>query len=113
VNSAIDDPGAAGTRHAADGVTAQSIAGVHADADDVAGLDRLGHNLLEGFIDENGISDCGGCGGGEDEEPARRDDRGAKGIVAGIDEMNAHADQHFAVQVGSASQQLQGCRNAG
>ena len=113
VNSAIDDPGAAGAGHAADGVAAQGIAGVDADADDVAGLNGLGHNLLERFIDENGIADRSGRGGGEHEEPAGRDDRGAKGIVAGIDQMNAHADQPFAVQVWLASQQLQGCRNAG
>ncbi len=113
VNSAVDDPGAAGARHAADRVAAQGVAGVDADADDVAGLNGLGHNLLERFIDENGISDDGGRGGGKHEEPARRDDRGAKGIVAGIDEMNAQADQPFAVLVRLASQQFRGCRNAG
>ena len=113
MNSAIDHPRAAGARHAADGVAAQSIAGMHADADNVAGLDGGGHNLLDRFIDENGISHGCGCGGGKHEEPARRDDCGAKGIVAGIDEMDAHADQPFAVLVRLASQQLQGCRNAG
>ncbi len=64
VNSAIDHPGAAAASHAADRVSAQGIAGVDADANDVAGLNRLGHNLFERFIDENGISDGqrrGGC----------------------------------------------------
>jgi hypothetical protein len=113
VNAAIDDPGAAGARHAADRVSAQGIAGVDADADDVAGLNGLGHNLLERLIDEDGISDGTRCGGCKHEEPTRRDDRGAKGIVAGIDEMNAHAVQPFAVLVRLASQRLRGCRNAG
>ena len=57
VNAAVDDPGAAAARHAADRISAQSIAGVHADANDVAGLDGLGHDLLERFIDEDGIAD--------------------------------------------------------
>ena len=57
VNAAVDDPGAAAARHAADGISAQGIAGVHADADDVAGLNGFGHNLLERLIDEDGVAD--------------------------------------------------------
>ena len=57
VNAAIDDPCAAGASHAADRVSAQGVAGVDADADDVAGMNGLGDDLLEGFIDEDGIAD--------------------------------------------------------
>jgi hypothetical protein len=31
-----------------------------ADADDIAGGDGFGHNLLEGLIDEDGVSGYGG-----------------------------------------------------
>ena len=56
VNAAVDHPGAACARHAADLVAAQCIAGVHADADNVAGLDGLGVDLLQGFVDQNGVA---------------------------------------------------------
>ena len=113
VNAAINDPGAAAASHAADSVSAERIAGVHADADDVAGLNGLGHNLLERLIDENGIADGTGCRGCKHEEPTRSDDGGAKGIIAGIDQMNAQSFQPFALLVRLASQRLRGCRNAG
>ncbi len=90
MDAAVDDPGAARAGDAADLVSAQGIAGMDADADDVAGLDGLGVDLFERFIDEDGIACGGGRGGGEHEEPARRDDSGTKGIVAGIDEMHLH-----------------------
>jgi hypothetical protein len=84
VDAAVDDPCAAGARHAADGVSAQGVAGVDADADDVAGMDALGDDLFERLIDEDGVA-CGcGCGGGKDEEPARRDDAVPKELSLGL-----------------------------
>jgi hypothetical protein len=60
VDAAVDDPGAALAGHAADLVAAQGVAGVDADADDVAGLDAFGDDLLEGFVDQDGVA--GGAG---------------------------------------------------
>ncbi len=62
-----------------------------ADADNISRVNCVGHNLLERFIDKDGITDDRGCGGSKHKEPTGRDDRGAEGIVAGIDEMDAHA----------------------
>jgi hypothetical protein len=89
VDAAVDDPGSALAGDAADFVAAEGVAGVDADADDVAGLDGFGDDLFDGFVDEDGVACGGGCGGGEDEEPTGGDDGGAKGVVAGIYKMNA------------------------
>jgi hypothetical protein len=56
VDAALDDPGSAFSGDAADFVAAEGVAGVDADADDVAGLDGFGEDLLEGFVDEDRIS---------------------------------------------------------
>jgi hypothetical protein len=98
VDAAVDDPGSALAGDAADLVAAEGVAGVDADADDVAGLDGFGDDLLEGFVDEDGVACGGGCGGSEDEEPTRGDDGGAKGVVARIYEMNADESTLFLVR---------------
>ncbi len=90
MNAAVDDPCAAFAGHAADLVSAQRIAGVDADADDVAGLDGGGVDRFERLVNEDGVAGNLWRGGGKDEKPARGDDSGAKGVVAGIYEMNAH-----------------------
>jgi hypothetical protein len=90
VNAAVDDPCSAGAGHAADGVSAESVAGVDADADDVSGVDALGSDLLEGFIDEDWVACAARGGGSEDEEPSRGDYGRAKGIVAGVDQVDTH-----------------------
>jgi hypothetical protein len=88
VDAAVDDPGSAFAGDAADFVTAEGVAGMDADADDVAGLDGFGGDLFEGLVDEDGIS-CGRrCGCGENEEPTGGDYGGPKGVIAGIYEMN-------------------------
>jgi hypothetical protein len=56
VDAAVDDPGSALAGDAAYFVAAEGVTGVHADADDVAGLDGCGEDLLEGLVDEDGIS---------------------------------------------------------
>jgi hypothetical protein len=56
VDAAIDDPGSAFSGDAADFIAAEGVAGVDADADDVARLDGFRDDLLEGFVDEDRIS---------------------------------------------------------
>ena len=56
VNAAVHNPRAAGARHAAYLVATQRVAGVHADAHNVAGLNALRNNLLQRLIDQNGIA---------------------------------------------------------
>jgi hypothetical protein len=56
VDAAVDDPGSAFAGDAADFVAAEGVAGVDADANDVAGLDRFGEDLFDGLVDEDGIS---------------------------------------------------------
>ena len=50
VDTAIHDPGSAFTRHASDLHAAQSIAGMDADAHNVAGLYAIGLNLFKRLI---------------------------------------------------------------
>jgi hypothetical protein len=52
MDAAIDDPGSAFSGDAADFIAAEGVAGVDADADDVAGLDGFGEDLLKGFVDD-------------------------------------------------------------
>ncbi len=47
MDAAIDDPGAAVASDAAHFIAAESVAGVDADADDIAGLDGFGDDLFE------------------------------------------------------------------
>ena len=54
MDAAEDDPGAALARRASDLVAAQGVAGVDADADDVAGRDGRQVERLERLVD-----DCG------------------------------------------------------
>ena len=66
-----------------------------------------GVDLLEGFVDEDGIS-CGRrCGCCEDEEPTGGDDGSPKGIVAGIYEMNTQ-ESTFLVQSNGGSTECMG-----
>jgi hypothetical protein len=89
VYAAIDHPGAPVAGHPAHGVTAQGIAGVDADAHNISGGDAFGMDRFQRFIDEDGIARSLGCGRGQNEQPARCNDRRAEGIVAGIYKMNS------------------------
>jgi hypothetical protein len=88
VNATVDDPGAALASDAADFVAAKGVPSVHADADDIAGLDGFGSDLLERLVDENGVASDGGCCRSEDEQPTWGNDCSPKRVVAGIYEMN-------------------------
>ena len=78
VNAAIDHPRTSGARHPANLVAAQSIPRVHTDTYDVSRLNRLGSNLLERFIHENGVAHLPRRGCRKHKQPSRRNDRGAK-----------------------------------
>ena len=73
MDAAINDGCTAVARHAANGVSAEGVAGMDADADDVPGMNALRDDLLQRLIDEDGDAGyAGGCGG-EDEQPSRGD----------------------------------------
>ena len=67
VYSAVSDPGAAGARQLADRIAAEGVAGMDADANDVACMDGGGIDLLEAFV--NQVKGAGrwrsGCGKNE------------------------------------------------
>ena len=91
MNAAVHDVRATRARVPADFVAAERVAGMNADADDVAGLDRCRIEKCQGFVDQYGIAVAFGRGAGQDVQPARRDDGGAERDMAGIDQMNFHA----------------------
>jgi hypothetical protein len=64
VNAAVYDPGSAGARFATDLVAAQSVAGVNADADDVASVNVYEIYALERFIDQVRVAPLGPGGRG-------------------------------------------------
>ena len=90
VNAAIHNPCAPLAGHRTHLVPAQSIAGMHADADDVSRLNALGRNLLQRLIDQNGVSHRRRRGSRQNKQPTRRNDSRAKRIIAGIHKKNAH-----------------------
>ena len=56
VDAAVHDPGSAFARHASDLHASQGIAGMDADAHDVAGLNELGLNLFERLVSDDRIA---------------------------------------------------------
>ena len=90
VDAAEDHVCARGARGPADLVAPQRVAGMDADADDVARLDRREVELLERLVGDQRVAEFLGRGSGDDEQPARSDDAHAEGDVARIDEMNLH-----------------------
>ena len=95
MNAAINHPGAALPRQAADLVAAQGVPGVNADADKVSALDGRGNQRFERLVDDDRIAKRERRGCSQDIKPARRDDRGTKRMIAGIDEENSHTDTSF------------------
>lgn len=55
VNAAVNDPGAAFARHAADLISAQCIASVYADPGDIAPVQGGGVDWLQRFVDQDGL----------------------------------------------------------
>ena len=88
MDATVNNPGSAFAGDATDFVAPEGVASVDTDADDVARMDRFGEDLLQGFVDQDGVAgDLRGCCC-ENEEPTRGDYGGAKGVVARIYEMN-------------------------
>jgi hypothetical protein len=82
--------GAALSRHATNGVAAQSIAGMNADADDVAWFDAGGVPMFEGFIANYGVAKGGWRSRRQNVKPAGSDNGSSKGRVARVDQMYPH-----------------------
>ena len=82
--------GARRSRGVADLVAPQRVAGVDADADDVAGLDGGGVDRVERFVHDDGIAELGWRRRRDDIQPARRNNADAERDVAWVDEMNSH-----------------------
>ena len=89
VNAAVNDPGAALARGPAYCHSAQSIAGVDTDAHDVARLDEIQVESLEGFIHENRIAVSGWSRRSQYVEPAWRDHADPERNITWIDQKNA------------------------
>ena len=77
-------------RRRPDLVAAKRVAGVNPDADDVAGLDLLEIQRLQGLIDDLWLAILRRCRPGQHEEPARCDDPDAEGQMARVHEMDGH-----------------------
>ena len=90
VDAAVHDPRPALARPLAEGVADQRVAGVDADADDVAGLDPAVVERLEALVDHDRIAPLAGGRGREHVQPAGGDDGYAEREVAGVDDEYAH-----------------------
>src|SRR5439155_21311048 len=89
MNAAEDDPGTALAHLASDLVTAERVAGMNADADDVARANRVEIDRIERFVDDDRIAPAAAGRRREDVEPARRNHGDAERFHTRIDEMNA------------------------
>ena len=95
VNAAEDDERAGRTGRAADGISAQRIAGVNADADDIAGPDGRRVERLERFVGDLRRAESFRRRVRKHVEPPRRHEADAERMVAGIDEMNGQVARHY------------------
>ena len=86
----IDDVGAARARGLADLVAVHRIAGMNADADDVAGRDRGGIPGVERFIGDDRVAVLFGGRRREHVKPSRRNNPNAERQGTGVDEVNFH-----------------------
>ncbi len=78
VDAAEDHDRPSGSREGANLVSAKGIAGVNADADDIAGSNRVDRKGLEGFVGDLRTPIRRRSRRREDEQPARRDHADAK-----------------------------------
>lgn len=89
VDAAVNDSGTEVAGDFPDGVTAEGVPGVYADADDVTFINGGRVELFEGLIADDGVAEDRGGGGGEHVEPAGGNHRGTEGHIAGIDQVDA------------------------
>src|SRR5208283_3477788 len=90
VNAPVDHPRASSARHPANLISAQSIARMHTDADDISRHYAFRHNRLKRLVDENRIPHFLRRRRRKDKQPSWRNDSGTERIVAGIYEMDTH-----------------------
>ena len=95
----------------ADLVAAQRVAGVDADADDVAGTHARGVEYLERFVADDRVAALRGRGG-QHIQPARRDDGHAERDMAGIDKMYAHEDPSLSTSSIVLGRTVRNCERA-
>jgi hypothetical protein len=63
---------------------------MHADANDIPGRDRRRIDYFDRFVHEDRVAHTLRRRRRQNEEPSRSNHRRSKGVVTGIDEMNAH-----------------------
>lgn len=74
MNAAVNDPRTSLACDAAHFVPAQCDAGVDTNANDIAGLNGLGNELLKHFVHDDRVAERSRGSGREDIKPAWRDD---------------------------------------
>jgi hypothetical protein len=89
VNAPEHDPRAALSNGPADFVTAQRVACVDSDSDDVARLDAYHIEPVQCLIDDVGIAPVVSGRRRQNVQPPRRNNRHTEGLVTRIDQMNA------------------------
>ena len=90
VDAAVHDPRPPLARPPAERVADQGVAGVDADAHDVAGLDPADVERLEALVDQDRIAPLAGRRRREHVQPAGGDDGHAEREMAGVDDEYAH-----------------------
>ena len=85
VNATEHHVGAALAREPSQRISAERIARMNADPDDIAGPHRVEIQRLEGFVDDDGIAIGGGRRRRQHIQPARRDHRRAERHITRID----------------------------
>src|SRR6185369_3102702 len=78
-------------------IASQRVAGMNADADDVARGDRRDVERLERLVHDLRVAPPLAGGGGQDVQPARRDHRDAEGLRTGVDEMDSRHRHPFLI----------------
>ena len=91
VDAAEHDARAARAHALPDLVAAKRVAGVNADADDVAGLNARPYRTLPGFRRRSGRAIRGRCRARQHEQPTGRDDADAEREMAWVHKMDSHA----------------------
>ena len=85
MNTAEHDVGTALARKPSQRVSAERIACVNADSDDISRPHRIEIQRLKGFVDDDGIAIGGGSRRGQHIQPARRDHCRAERHITRID----------------------------
>src|SRR6185369_10971033 len=71
-------------------ISAKGVAGVNADADDIARSDEARIEGVERFVDDHWRSESIGRRGGEHVQPSRGDDRSTERQITRVYEMYSH-----------------------